>query len=188
MDLINKIIEQNKTWAQNKIKVNPSFFDDLAHIQTPDFLWIGCSDSRVPANQITGTEPGEVFVHRNIANVIDINDENMMSVVIYAIKYLNIKHIIVCGHYGCGGINAALSTESFGELDGWLLRIKNIAENHKIELDAITDQVMKARKLVEYNVFDGVKQLAKVPLIIENNVQIHGLAYDIHDGILNKLT
>ena len=187
-----KLLENNKKWVAAQLTLNPNFFSDLAKGQKPEYLWIGCSDSRVPANEITGTKPGDVFVHRNIANMVISTDINMLSVVAYAIDILKVKHIIVCGHYGCGGIVAALQNKSFGFIDHWLTNIKNIYEDNKVELDAIKDQQLKANKLVELNVRRQVYELSKIS-IVQNawernqNLNIHGWVYDIADGIIQDL-
>jgi len=187
MQIIDKIFLENKAWASGKIQFDKDYFLKLSDIQVPDFLWIGCSDSRVPANEITNTEPGEMFVHRNIANVVDINDINLMSVVQYAVQYLKIKHIIVCGHYGCGGIKAALTNKSFGEMDVWLMKIKAVENQNYEILATCSNDVEKINKMVELNVIAGVDKLKSLELIKNSDIELHGWVYDIHDGILNKL-
>ncbi len=187
MEIIEKIFLENKDWANGKVQFDKLYFEKLSLMQEPDFLWIGCSDSRVPANVITNTEPGEMFVHRNIANVVDINDINLMSVVQYAVEYLKVKHIIVCGHYGCGGIKAALTNNSFGNMDVWLNKIKEIAKQHDIELALCKSEEEKAKKMVEFNVIAGVEKLKTVEIIKNSTIRLHGWVYDLHDGILNKL-
>jgi carbonic anhydrase len=147
-----KLLSNNKAWANEKTRVEPDFFDKLSKGQTPEYLWIGCSDSRVPANEITGTNPGEIFVHRNIANMVIHSDMNMLSVLSYAVEVLKVKHIIVCGHYGCGGVIAAMGNKQFGLIDNWLRHIKDVYRLHQSELDAITDTEERGRKLVELNV------------------------------------
>lgn len=188
MDIINKIFLENKAWAADKVNRDKEYFHKLAFIQEPDFLWIGCSDSRVPANEVTNTEPGELFVHRNIANVVDINDLNLMSVVQYAVQYLKVQHIIICGHYGCGGIKAAMTRDSYGNMDQWLKKIKNIYLENKEVLDSITDEDMRLRKMVELNVLEGVKKIKGVSYVVEApHVEVHGWVYDLRDGILHRL-
>lgn len=187
MQIIDKIFLENKAWANGKIQFDKSYFLKLAEIQEPDFLWIGCSDSRVPANEITNTEPGEMFVHRNIANVVDIEDINLMSVVHYAVEYLKVKHIIVCGHYGCGGIKAALTDKSFGKMDIWLKKIKAVQNINTEIIDQCSTDEEKANKMVELNVIAGVEKLKAVDIIKNAEIELHGWVYDIHDGILNRL-
>src|SRR6188508_691770 len=139
MKSYEKLLHENKEWATGKVAVDPEYFDRLSHLQTPEFLWIGCSDSRVPANEITGTQPGEIFVHRNIANMVVHTDMNMLSVLDYAVNVLEIKHVIVCGHYGCGGVLAAMGHRQFGLIDNWLCHIKDVYRSHQHELDSIED-------------------------------------------------
>lgn len=188
MEIIRKIFLENKAWASDKLNKDKDYFNKLAQIQEPDFLWIGCSDSRVPANEITNTEPGEMFVHRNIANVVDINDINFMSVLQYAVEYLKVKHIIVCGHYGCGGIKAALSGNSFGKMDVWLNKIKAVyAENEEI-LNTFKTEDEKFKRLVELNVLSGVDKIRETNVVKnEAGIKVHGWVYDLKDGILNML-
>ena len=147
-----KLIENNRNWVKEQTNKDPNFFTDLANGQTPEYLWIGCSDSRVPANEITGTKPGEVFVHRNIANMVVHSDMNLLSVLSYAVEVLKVKHIIVCGHYGCGGVIAAMGTKQYGLIDNWLRHIKDVYRFHHLELDAIKDETQRARRFVEVNV------------------------------------
>ncbi len=187
MKTIDKIFLENKAWASGKVQFDKLYFQKLAEIQVPDFLWIGCSDSRVPANEITNTEPGEMFVHRNIANVVDINDINLMSVVQFAVVYLKVKHIIICGHYGCGGIKAALSNDSYGKMDIWLDKIKDVISKNKQLLENCKTETEKANKLVELNVIAGIEKLKSVDYIRNSDVVLHGWTYDIHDGILHKI-
>src|SRR5947207_5865005 len=148
-----KLLLENKAWAQEMIEDDPDYFNRLAHLQTPEFLWIGCSDSRVPANEITGTQPGEIFVHRNIANLVIHTDVNLLSVLDYAVNHLKVNHVIVCGHYGCGGVKAAMSNQDFKQvLNSWLRHIKDVYRLHRIELTAINDEEARAERLVELNV------------------------------------
>jgi len=187
-----RLLENNKNWVKEQLDLDPNFFENLSKGQTPEYLWIGCSDSRVPANQITGTEPGEVFVHRNIANMVVHSDMNMLSVLSYAVDVLKVKHIIVCGHYGCGGVMAAMKNQQFGLIDNWLRHIKDVYRYHHVELDAITDEDQRARRLVELNVQEQVHDLGKTS-IVQNAwkrnqpLHIHGWVYDIHDGIIDDL-
>ncbi len=187
-----RLLENNKNWVKEQLDLDPNFFERLSKGQSPDYLWIGCSDSRVPANQITGTDPGEVFVHRNIANMVVHSDMNMLSVLSYAVDVLKVKHIIVCGHYGCGGVIAAMKNQQFGLIDNWLRHIKDVYRYHHVELDAIEDEDLRARRLVEVNVQEQVHDLGKTS-IVQNAwkrnqpLHIHGWVYDIKDGLINDL-
>ncbi len=171
---------------------DPAFFDKLAAGQHPNFLWIGCADSRVPANQITGTAPGDVFVHRNIANMVIHTDMNMLSVLDYAVNVLEVKHIIVCGHYGCGGINAALVNKSVGLIDNWLRHIRDVYRLHQAELDTIRDPTELSNRMVEINVQEQVRHLS-ITSIVQNAwaqgryLQVHGIVYDVANGLLKDL-
>lgn len=187
-----KLLDGNKQWVAERLKEDPEYFSKLAHTQAPPLLWIGCADSRVPANQITNTKPGEVFVHRNIANMVVHTDMNMLSVLDYAVQVLKVKHIIVCGHYGCGGILAALGNTHLGLIDNWLRNIKDVYRLHQNELDAITNEEEKARRMVEINVIEQVYNLAKTSTVQnawENKqpLHLHGWAYDVANGIINDL-
>ncbi len=187
-----RLLENNKVWVAEQNSSDPSFFSKLSKIQTPEYLWIGCSDSRVPANQITGTNPGEVFVHRNIANMVIHSDMNMLSVLSYAVEVLKVKHVIVCGHYGCGGVGAAMGNKQYGLIDNWLRHIKDVYRMHYMTLDAIEDEDLRARKLVELNVIEQVSDLGKTS-IVQNAwrngqlLEIHGWVYDLNDGYINDL-
>ena len=187
-----RLLENNKNWVKEQLDLDPHFFENLSKGQTPDYLWIGCSDSRVPANQITGTEPGEVFVHRNIANMVVHSDMNMLSVLSYAVDVLKVKHIIVCGHYGCGGVIAAMKNQQFGLIDNWLRHIKDVYRYHHVELDAIVDENERAKRYVEVNVQEQVHDLGKTS-IVQNAwkrnqpLHIHGWVYDINDGLIKDL-
>ena len=187
-----RLIENNKTWVAEQLQLDPSFFENLSKGQAPEYLWIGCSDSRVPAESITGTEPGEMFVHRNIANMVVHSDMNMLSVLSYAVEVLKVKHIIVCGHYGCGGVMAAMKNQQFGLIDNWLRHIKDVYRYHHKELDAIEDETLRARRFVEVNVQEQVHDLGKTS-IVQNAwkrnqpLHLHGWVYDIHDGLINDL-
>ena len=187
-----RLIENNKTWVAEQLQLDPSFFENLSKGQAPEYLWIGCSDSRVPAESITGTEPGEMFVHRNIANMVVHSDMNMLSVLSYAVEVLKVKHVIVCGHYGCGGVMAAMKNQQFGLIDNWLRHIKDVYRYHHIELDAIEDETLRARRFVEVNVQEQVHDLGKTS-IVQNAwkrnqpLHLHGWVYDIHDGLINDL-
>ena len=193
MHSYQKLLLENKAWAAEKVADDPQFFKRLADIQTPEFLWIGCSDSRVPANEITGTQPGEIFVHRNVANLVVNTDVNLLSVLDYAVTYLKVKHVIVCGHYGCGGVKAALTNHDFkAVLNMWLRNIKDVIRLHKDELFNIKDEEQKTDRLVELNVMEQVTNLAKTSIIQrawknENRPDIHGWVYGLKDGLIKPV-
>ncbi len=192
MHTYEKLLLENKAWAAEKVYDDPDYFVRLAKLQKPEFLWIGCSDSRVPANQITGTLPGEVFVHRNIANLVVEDDLNLLSVVHYAVSYLKVKHIIICGHYGCGGVRAALDNNSYGVLDEWLINIKNIRDNNREELAALEDDDARATRLAELSVIQQVRNIATISSIREawatdHRPCLHGWIYGLTDGLLKPL-
>ncbi|MEN9339331.1 MAG: hypothetical protein RIQ62_643 [Bacteroidota bacterium] len=187
-----QLLDNNKKWVAEQTKDDPAFFENLAKGQSPEYLWIGCSDSRVPANEITGTRPGEMFVHRNIANMVVHTDMNLLSVLSYAVEVLKVKHVIVCGHYGCGGVLAAMGNKQFGLIDNWLRHIKDVYRIHQQELDAIQDKHLRGKRLVELNVIEQVSDLAKTSIIQnawkrEQPLHLHGWAYDIQDGIIKDL-
>ena len=188
----HQLFDNNKKWVEQTKKRSPDFFNNLAAGQSPQFLWIGCSDSRVPANEITGTFPGDIFVHRNIANMVIHTDISMLSVLDYAVNVLKVKHIIVCGHYGCGGVNAAMGHKQVGLIDNWLRHIKDVYRLHKDELNAIEDPGKKSDRLVELNVQEQVYGLTKTS-IVQNawangkSLQVHGIVYDVKDGVLTDL-
>jgi carbonic anhydrase len=188
-----KLLIENKSWAAEILKVDPTYFKKLSQLQTPEFLWIGCSDSRVPANQITGTQPGEIFVHRNIANMVVNTDSNVLSVLEYAVNHLKVKHIIVCGHYGCGGIKAAMSNHDYKQvLNMWLRNIKDVYRLHREELDAIQNEDLRADKLCELNVKEQVMHLAKTSIVQrawkhEQRPDLHGWVYGLKDGLINPI-
>jgi len=182
----------NQNWVNSKLKENPDYFKNLSKGQSPEYLWIGCSDSRVPANEITGTEPGEMFVHRNIANMVVHSDMNLLSVLSYAVEVLKVKHIIVCGHYGCGGVIAAMGNKQYGLIDNWLRHIKDVYRYYQEELDSIENETERARRFVEVNVIEQVYDLCKTSIVQnawQNNqpLQVHGWVYDINDGIIHDL-
>ncbi len=187
------LLSENKKWAAEQVAKDPGYFDRLAHLQTPELLWIGCSDSRVPANQITATEPGEIFVHRNVANLVINTDVNVLSVLDYAVNHLKVKHVIVCGHYGCGGIKAALSNIDYKPvLNMWFRNIKDVYRLHRNELDKITDEEIKWNRFTELNVQEQVMNLAKTSIIQrvwknENRPDLHGWVYGLKDGIINPV-
>jgi carbonic anhydrase len=188
-----RLLQENKEWASGMVSQDPEFFDRLEHLQTPEFLWIGCSDSRVPANQITGTQPGEIFVHRNVANLVVNTDVNLLSVLDYAVTHLKVKHVIVCGHYGCGGIKAATTNHDFKPvLNMWLRNIKDVYRLHREELDAFGDDDSRADRLVELNVEEQVRNLAKTSTIQrtwknEQRPDLHGWVYGLKDGIIKPV-
>ena len=192
METYKKLLLQNKAWVQQKNQEDKDFFTRLSNLQTPEFLWIGCSDSRVPANEITGTDPGEVFVHRNIANMVIHTDMSMLSVLDYAVNVLEVKHVIVCGHYGCGGVRAALSNKQYGLIDNWIRHIKDVYRMHHDELEAITDPKKKEDRFIEMNVIEQVYDLSKTS-IIQNAWQkrqapfIHGWVYALETGYIKDL-
>lgn len=193
MKSYEKLLRHNKEWAQAVNKEDPSFFDRLSHIQTPEFLWIGCSDSRVPADRITGTQPGEIFVHRNIANMVIHTDVNLLSVLDYAVSHLKVKHVIVCGHYGCGGVKAAMSNHDFKYvLNMWLRNIKDVYRLHNEELESIDEEEKRFDRLVELNVIEQVQHLAKTSVIqrawkYDQRPHLHGWVYGLKDGLIKPV-
>jgi len=193
MDAFYKsLLDNNKKWVQSKLDLDPEYFEKLAKGQQPPLLWIGCADSRVPANEIIGAQPGEVFVHRNIANMVVHTDINMLSVVDYAVNVLKVKHIIVCGHYGCGGVQAAMGNKSYGIIDNWIRHIKNTYRLHKKELDAIEDEGKRFDRYVELNVSEQVFDLAKTSIVQnawKNNqdLMLHGWVYSIKRGVIQEV-
>jgi carbonic anhydrase len=193
MQSYEKLLLENKAWASEKVADDPDYFRRLAGIQSPEFLWIGCSDSRVPANEITGTQPGEIFVHRNIANLVVNTDVNLLAVLDYAVSHLKVKHIIVCGHYGCSGIKAAASKQDFRPvLNMWLRNIKDVIRHHRDELESITDEEQRLNRLVELNVQEQVYNLAKTSIIQrfwrkEQRPDLHGWVYGLKDGLIKPV-
>jgi len=191
-DFYKKIVDNNKKWVENKLAISPNYFKNLADGQNPPLLWIGCSDSRVPANEIIGAEPGEVFVHRNIANMVVHSDMNMLSVLDYAVNALKVKHVIVCGHYGCGGVKAAMGNSSIGIIDNWIRHIKDVYRFHQLELDAIENEKKRFNTFVEINVKEQVLDLAKTS-IVQNawkngqELSLHGWVYGLNDGYVTDL-
>jgi len=191
-DFYKKIIDNNKKWVESKLAIDKNYFKDLSEGQSPPLLWIGCSDSRVPANEITGTQSGEVFVHRNIANMVIHSDMNMLSVLDYAVNVLKVKHIIVCGHYGCGGIKAAMNNNSFGIIDNWIRHIKDVYRLHKFELNVIEDETERFNKFVELNVKEQVSDLAKTSIVQVawrngQDLTLHGWVYGLNSGYVTDL-
>ena len=189
----DRLLLENKAWAAEMVADDPNFFTNLAQLQTPEFLWIGCSDSRVPANQITGTHPGEIFVHRNVANLVVNADLNMLSVLDYAVNHLKVKHVIVCGHYGCGGILAASSRRDYQPvLNMWLRNIKDVYYKYEEELNAIEDETARADRLTELNVIEQVKNLARKSSIQrawkdDQRPDLHGWVYSLNDGLIKPV-
>lgn len=191
-DFYKQLIENNKKWVESKLNADPEFFSKLAKGQKPPLLWIGCADSRVPANEIIGAQPGEVFVHRNIANMVIHSDMNMLSVLDYAVNALKVKHVIVCGHYGCGGVQAAMGNQSIGIIDNWIRHIKDIYRIHKKELDRISDETERFNRFVELNVIEQVYDLAKTSIVQGawgkgQDLTIHGWVYGVDSGIIKDL-
>lgn len=186
-----RLLEGNDTWSSQKLTADPDYFKKLSMVQKPEFLWIGCSDSRVPANEITNTTSGEIFVHRNIANLVIHTDLNFLSVLQYAVEILKVKHIIVCGHYGCGGVLAAMSNNSVGLVNKWLRNIKEVYLKHQKELDQIEDQSEKADRLVELNVVEQVRHLSMTSIVQSawknRGLQIHGWVYGLNSGKIKDL-
>lgn len=182
----DKLIKGNEEWVKEKLSLDPDYFTNLAKGQKPEFLWIGCSDSRVPANEITKTKSGEIFVHRNIANQVIHSDTNMLSVLQYAIEYLHVKHVIVCGHYECGGVKAAMSNSYVGLVGRWLAYLKDIYQNNKASLDKIKNQQDRENRMVELNVIEQVHNLAKTSFVQrawkKRELEIHGWVYALNDG------
>lgn len=193
MTSYEKLLLENKAWAQEKIAEDPDYFNRLAALQKHEFLWIGCSDSRVPANEITGTHPGEIFVHRNIANLVVNTDVNLLAVLDYAVNHLKVKHVIVCGHYGCGGVKAASTTEDYNlVLNMWLRNIKDVYRLHRHELDKIKDEEARNERLVELNVREQVMNLAKTSIIqhawkTDKRPHLHGWVYGLKNGLINPV-
>jgi carbonic anhydrase len=186
------LLEGNRKFIEGALAEDPQYFDKLANGQKPPILWIGCADSRVPANQITNTAPGEIFVHRNIANMVIHSDMNMLSVLDYAVNVLKVKHVIVTGHYGCGGVNAAMGNNQFGLIDNWLRHIKDVYRLHAEELDAIADETERSNRLVELNVIENVNNLCKTS-IVQNawkngqELAVHGWVYSLSTGLINDM-
>ncbi len=193
MDAFYKsLLDKNKDWVEKKIAKDADFFNRLSEGQQPPLLWIGCADSRVPANEIMGAEPGEVFVHRNIANLVVHSDMNMLSVLDYAVNVLKVRHVVVCGHYGCGGVKAAMTNNSYGIIDNWIRHIKDVYRFHSEELDAIEDEKHKFDKFVELNVVEQVYDLAKTSIVQNawkngNKLSIHGWVFSLSTGLINDL-
>ena len=190
--LLEHLLENNRLWASDMTRSDPRFFERLAAQQAPQYLWIGCSDSRVPANQIVGLPPGEMFVHRNVANVVVHTDLNCLSTIQFAIDVLRVRHIVVCGHYGCGGVRAAMGNAELGLIDNWLRSIKDIYQQHRVALDAIADEAKRVDRLCELNVMQQVANVCHTTIVQSAwrhgaELSVHGFIYDIHDGLLRDL-
>lgn len=187
-----KLIQGNKLYAETKLFQDPDYFKKLSKGQTPHYLWIGCSDSRVPANEITSTHSGEIFVHRNVANLVVHTDPNLLTVLEYAVKFLKVKHIIVCGHYGCGGIATAMNNTFHGYIDNWLRNIKDVFHQNMLELNAIEDSEIRANRLTELNVIEQVRNLAKTTIVQQawahRQLHLHGWVYGLHNGLIKDLS
>lgn len=191
-EFYKQLLENNKKWVESKIDNDPEYFARLAEGQSPPLLWIGCSDSRVPANEIVGAQPGEVFVHRNIANMVVHSDMNMLSVLDYAVNVLKVKHVIVCGHYGCGGVKAAMGNASIGLIDNWIRHIKDVYRHHKTYLDSIVNEDERFNTFVEINVKEQVYDLAKTSIVQGawkngQSLHLHGWVYGVGSGIVKDL-
>ncbi|MCX6197983.1 MAG: carbonic anhydrase [Bacteroidetes bacterium] len=187
-----KLLDDNKLWAEKQVELDPDFFTRLESLQSPEYLWIGCSDSRVPANQITGTRPGEIFVHRNVANLVVNGDLNLLSVLQYSVEVLKVKHIIVCGHYGCGGVQAAMTNRHFGVLNEWLRNIKDVYRLYQKEIDALPTEKERLNRMTELSVKEQLMNLAKTSIIqkawkTENAPYLHGWVYALDNGILKSI-
>lgn len=186
-----KLLEGNRLFAETRLAQDPDFFKKLSEGQRPEYLWIGCSDSRVPANEITNTRSGEIFVHRNIANVVVHTDANMLSVLEFAVKYLKVNHIIVCGHYGCSGVKSSMTNMAYGFVDNWLCNIKDVYHKYRLELDAIEHDELKSNRLTELNVIEQVRNLAKTSIVqqawTERSLHLHGWVYGLHNGLVKDL-
>ena len=187
-----KLLDNNKKWVENQLALDPEFFKDLAKGQNPQLLWIGCSDSRVPANEIVGGKPGDVFVHRNIANMVVHSDMNMLSVLDYSVNVLKVKHVIVCGHYGCGGVNAALGNKQVGIIDNWLRNIRDVYRMHEREMSTIKDPEQKSNRMVELNAIEGAANVMNTS-IVQNawangqELSIHAWVYSLKTGLIKDL-
>lgn len=192
MDIYNALLEGNKEWVSAKLEADPGFFERLSKGQSPQFLWIGCSDSRVPANEVTNTQPGDIFVHRNIANMVVHSDMNMLSVLDYAVNILKVKHVIVCGHYGCGGVKAAMDNEQYGLVDHWLRFIKDVYRMHSHELNGIQNENKRFERFVELNVIEQVFDLTRTSIIqnawrTRDDLKVHGWVYSLGTGLIKDL-
>ena len=189
MRVLNHLFENNRAWADDMTRQDPDFFTRLASQQAPQYLWIGCSDSRVPANQIVGLLPGEMFVHRNVANVVVHTDLNCLSAIQFAVEVLHVRHIIVCGHYGCGGVLAALRDEKLGLIENWLRHVQDVRWKHQAQIDALSDEAGQHKRLCELNVIEQVVNVSQTTVVRDawargQELSVHGWVYDIRDGLL----
>jgi carbonic anhydrase len=192
MKRLDKLLENNRVWAEGVRQRDPGFFDKLKHLQAPEYLWIGCSDSRVPANQITNLAPGEVFVHRNVANVVVHADLNCLSVLQYAVEVLKVKHVIVCGHYGCGGVTAAMDNLKLGLIDNWLRHVQDVAQKHRDFLHDVPERSDRLNRLCELNVIEQAVNVAQTTVVQDawsrhQDLTVHGWIYGVHDGLVRDL-
>ena len=192
MDSLEPLFEQNRAWAARILERDPGFFEALAHQQRPELLWIGCSDSRVPPDEIVGRLPGDIFVHRNVANVVVHTDLNCLSVLQYAVDVLGVTHVIVCGHYGCGGVAAAISGVRLGLMDNWLRHVRDVADLNRAELDAIADSRAREDRLAELNVIEQVTNVCQTTIVMDawqrgQTLYVHGWIYAVADGLLRDL-
>jgi carbonic anhydrase len=192
MRSLQNLFQNNRAWAGRRIAERPDFFERLVAQQNPDYLWIGCSDSRVPANEIVGLLPGELFVHRNVANVVVHTDLNCLSVIQYAVDVLKVDHVIVCGHYGCGGVRAALDNQKFGLIDNWLRHVQDVRLRHAALIDALPDADARARRLCELNVIEQAVHVCETTVLQDawargQQISVHGVIYDLSDGLLRDL-
>jgi carbonic anhydrase len=192
MENYKSLLLANKAWVKEKLSLQEDYFENLSKGQQPQFLWVGCSDSRVPAEEVTGTTPGEIFVHRNIANLVVHTDLNVQSVLFYAIEVLKVKDVIVCGHYGCGGVRAAMTQQHFGIMDQWLRNIKDVYHMHRGEIDAAGDEEGRVNKLVELSVLEQLHNIMKTRVLqkawkMEQRPTLHGWVFGLQDGLLRDL-
>ncbi|NDD74068.1 MAG: carbonate dehydratase [Gammaproteobacteria bacterium] len=192
MNSLAHLFERNRDWADARLREDPRFFERLVGQQSPDYLWIGCADSRVPANEIVGLDPGELFVHRNVANVVVHTDLNCLSVLQYAVDVLDVEHVIVCGHYGCGGVNSALRNDRLGLIDNWLRHVQDVMRKHRAQLDALPDDRARQRRLCELNVIEQVLNVGETTIVQSawdrgKPLEVHGVIYDLSDGLLRDM-
>lgn len=192
MQTYQRLLLNNKAWAAARLQLDEDYFERLAKDQKPDFLWIGCADSRVPADEVTGTDPGEMFVHRNVANLVVHTDMNMLSVLQYAVEVLKVKHVIVCGHYGCGGVKSAMTNTDFGLINKWLRNIKDVYEKHEDEILALSDPAARIDRMVELNVREQVKNLQKTTIVqrawkSSDAPHLHGWVFDLKTGLIKEI-
>jgi carbonic anhydrase len=192
MQSLDQLFENNRAWAAEMVRQDPDFFKRLSAQQTPEYLWIGCSDSRVPANQIAGMMPGEMFVHRNVANIVVHTDLNCLSAIQFAVEVLRVSHIVVCGHYGCGGVLAALRDEKLGLIDNWLRHVQDVRWKHHLQLEELDDEQRQHDRLCELNVIEQVVNVSQTTVVRDawargQELAVHGWVYDLHDGLLRDL-